>query len=384
MALVLSLFMVLALGLATASSMLIGGAGLLATRNYRGAAQVRFAAEGGISDALQTINAVGVVDFEADVVDAWDNWLGTGTYQFPAGYAYTVAPVADGANPAGAGRLVATATGPGNVRNVVVANVVRSNIPATSPGAIYLARDDPTDATFNGNGFLIDGNDRNYTGGAGPLPAVPGIATRNETNTQEVIASLSTGQKDNIQGQGFSASPLVPSVWTAPAAPTVAQMNQIIDDILARPGVVVRTDTTVNNSGPDLGTPEAPQITHFDVEDGVTIQGNGSLQGAGILIVEGDLTIKGSFNFKGLVLVRGRTNVQNDSDTEVTGNATVYGSLWTQDINLVVGGSAIIQYSSQALGLANNVGGGGALPSPLTVVSLADCGQVPAGAGGCP
>ena len=76
--------------------------------------------------------------------------------------------------------------------------------------------------------------------------------------------------------------------------------------------------------------------------------------------------------------------MKKDPTTKATGNATLYGSLWTTDINLDLGGSAIVYYSSQALQLANNVGGGGALPAPLTVTSLADCAQLPAAVGGCP
>src|SRR3989442_9263373 len=51
----------------------------------------------------------------------------------------------------------------------------------------------------------------------------------------------------------------------------------------------------------------------------------------------------------------------------VIGNATIYGSLWTQDIDLNVGGSAVVNYSTQALALANQVGGTHPLPSPLKV-----------------
>ena len=130
---------------------------------------------------------------------------------------------------------------------------------------------------------------------------------------------------------------------------------------------------------------DAPQITHFTASGGVTIKGNGNASGAGIMIVEGDLTIQGTLQFKGLVLVRGRTNVvQDPSETDITGNVTVYGSLWTQDVNLVVGGSAIVDYSSNALQLANQVGGSGTLPAALVVTSLADCAQLPAGVNGCP
>ena len=76
--------------------------------------------------------------------------------------------------------------------------------------------------------------------------------------------------------------------------------------------------------------------------------------------------------------------VGRPSITQATGDATIYGSLWTQDINLIVGGSAIVNYSTQALALANQIPGNHALPSPLKVTSIADCGQMPSGVGGCP
>jgi len=111
----------------------------------------------------------------------------------------------------------------------------------------------------------------------------------------------------------------------------------------------------------------------------VTIKANGNASGAGIMIVEGNLTIQGNFHFNGLIIVRGTTQV-----TEVTGNATVYGSIWTEDIQLEVSGSALVNYSSQALALANLVSGGAALPAPIIITSMADCADLPANTGGCP
>jgi len=390
MALVASLFALATLLLLTASSLLIGSTNILATRNYRGATRAHFVAESGILDALQTFNGPGVIDFQNDVVGLWGTSFGTGQRSFTPlpGFAYSVTAAAAAGNPAGAGRFVATASGPEGERNVVVANLSRSVLPLTAPGAVYLATDQATDATFTGNAFLIDGNDHLYTGGAGPGAPVPGIATRNDANSQEAVGSLKNQQPNDVRGLGFmSGPPTVPSVGTFPAAPTIAQMNQFIDDLLARPGVVSDNSNQINgNKSFGTLTPLAPQITHLTATGGVTIKANGNVSGVGILIVESDLTIQGNLNFKGLVLVRGRTNVQNDpSQTQITGNATLYGSLWTQDFNFVVGGSAQVLYSSQALQLANQAGGGpGALPAPLMVTSLADCAELPAGTGGCP
>jgi len=383
----IAMFTMLVFIIVVAAGTHIAGADLVATRDARGLSQAHFVAESAIAEGLQRVNAAGVVNFQNDVVGQWAATWGGGAHGFGpvSGFSYQVTPVASATDPTNAGRLIATANGLEGVRNVVVANVVRSNIPSTSPGAVYLATDAASDCTFNGNAFLIDGNDHNYTGGAGPAPAVPGISARNDANRLEALNSLNSLQKDNVQGLGFNwGPPINASVSTSPAAPSVSQMDQIINDLLSRAGVVTYSANNINGSS-TFGTTAAPQITHFTNNDGVTIKGSGNASGAGIMIVEGDLTIQGTLNFNGLVLVRGFTNVQNDpSMTDVTGNATIYGTLWTQDVNLRLGGSAIIDYSTQALALANQVAGGQALPSPLKVISLADCGQVASGVGGCP
>ncbi|TMA83638.1 MAG: hypothetical protein E6J77_13925 [Deltaproteobacteria bacterium] len=318
----MALLAMMTLLLAAATSLLVGSAGMSATRNYRGAGQVHFVAESGISEALQTINGPGVINLQNDVVNQWGLLWGPSTHGFAplSGFSYVVIPIATAGNTANAGRLIATGSGIESVKNVVVANVVRSNIPSTAPGAIYLASDTATNATFNGDAFAVDGNDHNYTGGAGPGGPVPGISTRNDANTQETLTSLSALQKDNVRGYGYSSGPpIVPSVNTSPAAPSTTLMNQMINDLLARPGVVTNNATQINGNA-TLGTTVAPQITHFTDPNGVTIKANGNASGAGIIIVEGDITIQGNFDFKGLILVRGTTQV-----TEVTGNATIYG-----------------------------------------------------------
>src|SRR5205814_4192442 len=139
---------------------------------------------------------------------------------------------------------------------------------------------------------------------------------------------------------GFvSGSPDTPSV-SATQGMSTAQINQMITDLLALP------HTTVNGSNLNgtqiFGTTAAPQITYLPGNGtGVTF-GNGNSSGAGILIVENALTINGNLNFDGLVIVRGTTQV-----TDVTGSATIFGSIWTTDFNLTIGGHADVQYSSQ-------------------------------------
>ena len=383
-ALVLALFAMTTLLVVAASALLVGSADIRATRNYREASQVHFVAESAIAHAMQVVNGPGVVNFQNDVVTPWPTLFGSAALTFGpvGGYAYTVSAVSDPTDPVNWGRFVATATGPEGVRNVVAARVNRSNIPTAAPGAIYLSQDGRTDSTFNGDGFKIDGNDHLYTGGlASPNDPVPGLSTRNDTNTQEAINSLSSGQRDNVLGLGFIAgSPAVPSILTSPVAPSVAQLNQFAADLVARPGVVIINDSSIHGNT-TFGTETEPQITYFNNSSGVVL-GNGNASGAGIMIVEGDLTIQGSLEFKGLVIVRGRTRV--DGTTTDSGNATLYGSLLTNDVNLTVGGSVLVNYSSQALGLANQASGGMALPAPVQLASLIDCSQAVAGTAGCP
>jgi hypothetical protein len=173
-------------------------------------------------------------------------------------------------------------------------------------------------------------------------------------------------------------------VKTSPAAPSQAHLDQIVDALLQRPYVACADHTINNSSTCTYGTTGAPQISYLSNPGGVTVRGNGNITGAGILIVEGNLTVQGTLDFKGLVIVRGPTAIDYDEETQVTGNATLYGSLWTTDLSFTLGGSAIVQYSSEALALANQSGGGGALPAPVSIVSLGDCSLIPLGSNGCP
>lgn len=387
---VLAIITTAALLMLIAGGLVESGATLRSTYNYSAATQALYTAESGVLDAVKTINGPGVVDFENEVTNSWGTLFGNTSRAFPSasGFSYTVAPVVtawDAADPANRGTLRASAFGPRSTNSAVVARVLRSNIPSTSPGAVYLASDNPTDVDFTGDAFAIDGSDQNFTGGGGPADPVPGISTRNATNTSETVGSLGGTQLDNITGLGFNPGPPVtPSVMTSPAAPSQLQLNQIIDALLDRPYVPCADNTINNSSTCTYGTAAAPQITYMNNPGGVIIKGNGNVSGAGILIVEGNLTVQGTLDFKGLILVRGPTSIDYDAETLVTGNATLYGSLWTTDLSFTVGGSAIIQYSSEALALANESGGGGSLPAPVSIVSLGDCSLIPGGTNGCP
>jgi hypothetical protein len=383
------IFAIAALLIGSAGALLVGSGDIQATRNFRSASQATFVAESALTHALQDVNAVGVISYENEVVDGWSNFLGSADRDFGfGGWQYAVQPVADPADPTQRGWFIASAAGLEGVRATAVARVERSAIPGTAPGAIYLASDAATNATFQGNNFHVDGNDHNLNGTPGPEAAVPGIATRNDTNTQQTIDALGGAQLDNVEGLGFQAGPpAVPAIQTAPSGASVNQLNALIDSLLAQPHTTWN-ETQINNSNNAtfagaLGTQAVPTISHFTADE-LKIRGNGSVEGYGVLIIDGNLTIQGTLKFYGLILVRGETAINEDTSLGVTGNATVYGSLWTSNLDLVVGGSALVNYSSQALAFADQVIPDGGFPTPLNVLSLVDCSQVPGGLHGCP
>src|SRR3989442_8914513 len=206
-AMVISLFTLMVFIVVCATSTLIAGSDIRATRDTRGGSQAHFVAESGIAEGLQRVNAAGVVNFQNDVVGQWaTTWGSTAPRGFGpvSGYTYTVTAVPSATDPTNGGRLIATANGRESAHNVVVANVVRSDIPSTAPGAIYLATDQATSTTFKGDNFKIDGNDHDMGGGNGPAPPVPGLSTRNDANRLQALSQLDAGQKDVIRGLSYS------------------------------------------------------------------------------------------------------------------------------------------------------------------------------------
>jgi hypothetical protein len=304
------------------------------------------------------------------------------------GFTYTVTVQQNDANPSQRGRITSTATGPDGYANTVVAEVVRTNNLATAPGAVYLATDDPVSTNFTGNNFIIDGNDHNYMGGAGPGDPVPGLSTRNQTNTSSVVTTLGNNQLDNVTGLGYQAtSPPVPSVMTSSWAPSTTQMQEYIDQLdtlgcdQGGPiGQVTPSQGPTPMCGSTLADPPSPRCCH---SHGTVTIGAGNVEGSGVWIIDGDLELSGTLDYAGLIIVKGNTITKKDPGTGVTGNATVFGSLWSWDVQFSAGGSAMVAYSTNALTLANQVVGGQALPTTVRVDSLANCAAVPAGSNGC-
>jgi hypothetical protein len=342
---------------------------LKSTTHFNTGNQAMYAAEAGLLRALRVINDPGIVNFNDDIVQRWSTVFGPSMQSLPAynEFTYEVSVAADATNPITRGTITSIGRAPNNARRIVRARVVRGTT-GRGRGAIYLAADSVS-SQFTGNAFAVDGNDHNQFGALVPSgPVEPGIGTRNDGVTSTVKDSLNDQQKDNVTGLNFSLSPLDPSVVTT-GGPSVSDLDRLIANILTTPGVVTDSDSNINGNV-TFGTVDSPQITHMTATD-LQIHANGTAQGAGILIVDGKFTINGTLDFVGWIIVKGDTIINDgssSSDTNVLGNAMVLGSLWTGDLVVKVGGSAIVDYCKFCMDLANNVGNG-AEPRAMAVTS---------------
>ncbi|MGH7820876.1 MAG: hypothetical protein ACREQ9_14005 [Candidatus Binatia bacterium] len=324
---------------------------LKVSRNYSTGAQALLSAEGGILHAQKVVNDRGVLRFDTDVVSRWSTIFGAGAVTIPghAGLTYTVGAGNDPVSPAAFMILTSEGTAPNESRRTIEARLAVDGV--FTPGAIYLP-DPGVSSSFQGNAFLVDGNDRRLNGAAGANPAVPGVATATTQAATSVAGALNHVQKDNVIGLGGTES-----VYRA-GGPDIARIrDEIVPGILAQPGVVTNPTLRGNDV---FGTTLAPTITYFSADTTL----NGTVNGAGILIVDGGLTINGNFTFTGLVVVRGSTDI-----TSVSGNSTLLGALWTTDLALRVGGSASVTYSREALALVTNIGLGNLLPQRVRAVA---------------
>ena len=321
------------------------------SRNYSSGAQALLSAESGLLHAQKVLSDSGVVRFNVDVVPYWSTIFASGPVAVP-GYpslTYTVTASNDPVNPTRFMLLAAEGTAPNESRRTVEARLALAG--AFTPGAIYLP-DPNVSSRFNGNSFLVDGNNHTIDGTVIPNQQVPGIATSTAAAATAVADELNPVQKNNVIGLGG-----IESVLPA-GGPDVARIrDEIVPLIIGQQGIAINPNLHGNDV---FGTIGAPQITYFTND--ATL--NGTIDGAGILVVDGGLTITGNLRFVGLVIVRGSTDI-----TSVSGNSILLGALWTTDLRLQVGGSASVNYSLDALNLVMNIGTGNLLPQRVRAVA---------------
>ena len=325
-----------------------------------------FAAESGVMHALNRINGLGVVDFEKDIYDRWGDIFGDSAVAMVSdpNATYEVSLGLNAGNPADRGFLTVTGRGPLLARRTVQISLAKSNFAGSrTAGTIHVAAEDGVAADFRGNLFDVNGNNFNRFG----VPqnddiAIAGITALNQVVKDEIVNSLAGGQVDSVQGVGYDADTATPSVLTT-SGPDVATLGQFAADILTRPGVVTNNASHLLGNAV-MGTVDNPQITHLTNGQ---IRLNGNVSGAGILIADGSVLINGTLDFVGLIISLG------SEWNFATGDSMVLGSIWTTNVSVGVGGSALVDYCYECLWIADGVGGTpGAIPRSMRIISWSD------------
>jgi hypothetical protein len=215
--------------------------------------------------------------------------------------------------------------------------VKRTKIDIAATASFYV--DDPlADFDFNGTAFLINGNDTNLDGSAGPKPAVPGIGTPGDPLA--ILTQLSAKQKPDVVGQGGA-----PSVKTVTPSDIATEMTAI-----APLATLTWSGSDEHLSNASIGDLSAltTQIAH--AKGNLHLSGN--TRGCGILIVDGNLEVTGNFDFVGVVFVAGSVTFKGGGGAKnIRGAVFTPGNVTGEDID--ISGSIRITYSSEAISIVN-------------------------------
>lgn len=222
------------------------------------------------------------------------------------------------------------------LRQVETALSLTANIPEVESAVMV---GDPFAAvTFNGNSFLVNGDDKYINGasvaGGGSVLGI-GIGPQSDGTAgdpTQITSQLSGTQYDNVTGTG-------PDPSVGPVNPV--QINSIIS-VLAPYATMSETNYSGTYTGAIGSYPSSPQLFYSNGD--IKISGNG--QGYGIMIIDGNLTISGNWDFVGLIFVSGKVTFSGGGSTKkLQGAVFVDGD--AQD--LAVSGNITLQYSSEAV-----------------------------------
>lgn len=212
----------------------------------------------------------------------------------------------------------------------------RTELDLAANQAVYV---DDANASFkfSGTAFLINGNDTNLDGSAGPNAALPGIGTVGDP--AGISAQLKSNQLDKVIGLG--GNPSVANVSDIDLFATMDALKQLASVEFNGP------DDSYSGELGDLAN-EVPVVTYAKGN----LKLNGNTSGCGVLIVDGDIDFNGTFDYAGLVYVSGAVRFNGGG-----GGKNVRGALFTLGAvtgnDVTINGSVALAYSSEAIALVN-------------------------------
>lgn len=237
--------------------------------------------------------------------------------------------------PNGSGNPIAFALGGSNVTSTIGTDLDNAG---NSLSAFAVSQ-----ADYNTTNNVIDGCNADGTNcsGSGPNVTPPDPMVLTNTNSPSFLQSVSNAREFLYGTEGM--------------------MNSAINQ-----GRYFTSGDAALASAAGLGASNPDGV--FTFVDGDLILGPGNPSGQGTLIVTGDLTLNGNFNWNGVIMVLGKGRVYRTG----AGHGNIYGAMFVANFardgadtdafgapvfDTSGGGTANIQYSSNAIDKAKAVGG---------------------------
>ena len=185
---------------------------------------------------------------------------------------------------------------------------------------------------FNGNSFLISGEDMNLDGTPGDQPARPALGAPGDISS--ILTQITPQQEDNFVGSSPS-----PSVEETDAL----DLSHYADQLAS-----IAHHTWYESEADYSGTmgvrdPFNPIIAHATGD--LDIHGNTTM--TGFLVVEGDLEVSGNFDFAGVIIALGSLTFRGGGNKRIIGSVLTLGEV--SGDGLEISGNIEMHYSAQAL-----------------------------------
>ena len=229
-----------------------------------------------------------------------------------------------------------------SARRRVVAYLSPAGGPLPVEAALTLFNKSPqVQVDFKGKKAFFDGNDNKLNGGAGPSPAVYGLAIQDPATVADLKAKYSVDDESQIMGKGGA-----PSLGVSSSS---LDLTKLIKDVKDNADVTLGASYT----GANWGTGASGKYKLFYRNGNLELSKN--VVGAGIMVVTGNLQVSDHFQFDGVLIVLG--DVQLDDHVAITG-ALIQGPSSNQiQIASSPPRHVMIKYSTEAISAASGLVG---------------------------
>jgi hypothetical protein len=272
-------------------------------------------------------------------------------------------------------RIRVLGLGPNNSRKNMEIVVNRYTLEYDVEAVVTLPNDSGTPIAFSLGGSNVTSTSGSDVSGTGTAIAAYAVSNGDYNTTNNVIDGCAS-DGSNCGGSGPNVYPADPAVLGNGNTPSFLKSVTNAREFLygsegmktaaINQGRYFTTGTAAINSTAGLGATNPDGA--FTFVDGNLTLGPGSPTGQGTLIVTGNLTLDGNFNFNGVIMVLGTGTVYRSGG----GHGNLYGAIFVAKFaatgavtdvfgaptfDTSGGGTANIQYSSDAVDKAKAVGG---------------------------